>query len=105
VTPTELAEVWTAAVERQFGAARSIDPEALREATEIRERAQEAVAAVLAGKDPDARRVFAEAAPRIRMLDLRIQACGETVLAALGRLLPAPPPATYTRHARYRGNS
>lgn len=102
MTAAELGDAWLGSVEAQLIAARSIDPAALEAATARRAEVQDQLADVLTQGNADLRRPLAPIAARVRALDLRIRACGGTVLAALETLLPAARPATYTRHARLR---
>lgn len=102
---TPFAERWLDSVRAQLDAARRVDAEALSLATDARVAVQEELAAYLASASTDRRRQFRGVATEIRELDLRIRACGATVIAALDMLTPAAPPTRYDRHALLRDHA
>lgn len=99
-----LGAAWLSAVEAQLAAARAVDPTALSAATDDRIAVQDALLTLLESGSAADRRALGPVAARVRGLDLRIRACGGSVLHALETLLPAARPSTYTRHARIREN-
>lgn len=103
MSAAELAEAWVASAEAQLAAARGVDAAALLAATESRAAVQADLLDLLPRLDDPERRTLAPAAARIRGLDLRIHACGHTVMQALAHLVPAAAPSTYTRRARIKG--
>jgi len=95
---------WLLAAEGQLDAARRVDAEALVKSTAARKAIQEELSRTpLAALDVDTRAHAAGVARKIRALDLRIHACGATVLAALDRVLPDAGPRTYGRRGQMRG--
>ena len=95
---------WLAAAEAQLDAARRVDPVGLSIATDARRATQEELyqSDVIGLKGED--RVYAaDIAQRIRAIDLRIQACGAHVLAAIASVAPDARPATYGRRGQLRG--
>ena len=95
---------WLAIAEAQLDAARRVDPATLSMATEARRRLQDELARTnLAGLSPEDRSHAAGVARRIRSIDLRIQACGAHVLAAIASVAPSAGPQTYGRRGQMRG--
>ena len=92
-----------AAAEAQVAAARTADAPALSAATEARVAAMNNLDLAAIRRDATLRDEAATVARRVRALDLRLRACGETVLAAFGTLDCAAAPATYGRRGQYRG--
>jgi len=95
---------WLAIAEAQLEAARRVDPAALSMATEMRRQLQDELArANLAALSSEERAHAAGIARRIRSIDLRIQACGAHVLAAIASVAPSAGPQTYGRRGQLRG--
>lgn len=95
---------WLASAEAQLDAARRVDAGALAAATEARRAIQDELTRTpLAALDADTRAHAAVVAKRIRSIDVRIHACGGTVLALLDRVLPDAGPRTYGRRGQMRG--
>lgn len=92
-----------AAAEAQLVAARTANAAALVAANEQRVQAQAQVNVEAIGRDPAARAAAADIVRRVRALDLRTRACGETVLAAIGALDGGAGPSTYGRRGQVRG--
>ncbi len=91
------------AAEAQVAAARTANASALAAATEARVAAMAAIDVDALRGDPAARQAAATVARRLRALDLRLRACGETVLAAFGTIDRQAAPATYGRRGQVRG--
>jgi hypothetical protein len=95
---------WLVIAEAQLDAARRVDPAALAAATEARRDLQDELARTqLAALGPEDRVHVAGIARRIRSIDLRIQACGAHVLAAIASVAPSAAPQTYGRRGQLRG--
>lgn len=95
---------WLATAEAQLDAARRVDPAALSAATEARRQLQvELSRTPLAALDAGTREHAADVAKRIRAIDVRVHACGSTVLNVLDRVLPDAGPRTYGRRGQMRG--
>lgn len=92
------------AAEDQLQAARTANPAALREATDARSEAQDQLdLALIRTAGPEVRQEAQRIVMRIRAFDVRLRACGESVLAALASLDPQSAPATYGRRGQLRG--
>ncbi len=96
-------EALLAAAEAQVAAARTANAPALAAATEARVAAMAAIDIDAIRRDPAARLLAGGVARKVRALDLRLRACGETVLAAFGSADRKAGPATYGRRGQYRG--
>ncbi len=95
---------WLASAEAQLDAARRVDPGALLAATEARRSLQDELARTpLAALDAGTREHASSVARRIRAIDVRVHACGATVLNVLDRVLPDAAPRTYGRRGQMRG--
>lgn len=95
---------WLASAEAQLDAARRVDAAALVTATETRRALQvELSRTPLAALDTGTREHAATVARRIRAIDVRVHACGATVLNVLDRVLPDAGPRTYGRRGQMRG--
>jgi len=92
-----------AAAEAQVAAARTANAGALAAATEARVAAMAALDVDAIWRDPVARQAAAVVVRKVRTLDLRLRACGETVLAAFGSVDGNAAPGTYGRRGQYRG--
>ncbi len=92
-----------AAVEHQLQAARTANAASLVAATETRRSLQEALdVEVLLKLESGRREEIARVAAMIRSFDVRIRACGDSVLEAIASLAPDQGPSTYSRHAVLR---
>jgi hypothetical protein len=97
-------ERWLAIAEAQLDAARRVDPAALSMATEARRAIQDELYRTnLQALSVEEREHASGVAQRIRAIDLRIQACGAHVLAAIASVAPDARPATYGRRGQLRG--
>jgi hypothetical protein len=91
------------AAEDQLLAARSANVEGLRAATDARGEAQEALdLSAITAAGPEIRAEAQRIAMRVRAFDVRLRACGESVLAALASLDPQSGPTTYGRRGLLR---
>ncbi len=91
------------AAEAQLAAARTADAAGLLAANAARVEAQAAIDVDALRADPSLRAEAVAVARRVRALDLRTQACGQTVLAAIGALDRESAPSTYGRRGLVRG--
>jgi hypothetical protein len=104
VSSRERFDRWLLLAESQLDAARRVDPAALQAATDARRALQEELARTpLAALDEGTRAHAAGVARRIRAIDLRVHACGATVINVLERVLPDAAPRTYGRRGQMRG--
>jgi hypothetical protein len=95
---------WLKAAEAQLAAARAVDASALTTATETRRALQEELAQQpLASLSVADREHALAVARRVRQIDVRIHACGASVLAVLDGLLPDAGPSTYGRRGQLKG--
>jgi hypothetical protein len=95
---------WLALAEAQLEAARTADGAALLAATNARAALQIELASVsIAALDAETRAHAGVVARRIRSVDVRIHACGTTMLGLIERALPDAGPRTYGRRAQMRG--
>lgn len=100
----EAFDRWLALAEAQLDAARRVDPRALSAATAQRDALQRELARTpLAALDETDRAHASEVARKIRAIDLRIHACGSSILAVLDAVLPDAGPRTYGRRGQMRG--
>lgn len=103
--PAELLQLRSLlrAAEEQLVAARSANTEALEAATLRRIEVQQKldVSALRAGS-LEIRREAAQLAMRVRAFDVRLRACGQSVLGALDAFDRRSAPATYGRHGQLR---
>jgi hypothetical protein len=95
---------WLDLAEAQLDAARRVDSAALSAATDARLALQAELVRHPLHTLPEADRAHVAAiARRIRAVDVRIHACGMTVLGVLDTLLPDAGPRTYGRRGQMRG--
>lgn len=91
------------AAEQQLLAARGANAAALELASQNRADAQSKIdVALLRAAAPEIRREAAQLAMRVRAFDVRLRACGESVLAALDAFDHRSAPATYGRRGHLR---
>lgn len=89
--------------EEQLIAARSANTEALELATQKRVEVQAGLdVGALRSGTAEIRREAAQLAMRVRAFDVRLRACGESVLGALDAFDRRSAPATYGRHGHLR---
>lgn len=91
--------------EAQLDAARRVDGAALGALTEERRRVQDELDVDALLNAPEAERAeLRQMAARLRALDSRTKACGQSVLSLVSSLLPDAAPTTYGRRGQIRGS-